>query len=72
MLKLTLKHLKKFPDLTKNEKRKARSQRLVNLHSFILHFFIANQTSVFFTIFIIRESTKKDGVKTRRGLFDEN
>ena len=24
MLKLTLKHLKKFPDLTKNEKRKAK------------------------------------------------
>ena len=33
---------------------------------------ITNQTSEFFTIFIIRESSKKDGLKTKRGLFDEN
>ena len=56
----------------------------VILHSFISHFYsaffssaflyslklITNQASEFFVIFFIRESTKRDGLKTRCSLFD--
>ena len=75
MLKLTLKGLNKLHIQQKIiilEKHAIKDfQFLVNLHTFIPHVLvITNRASKFFTIFILLSIIKKDGLKTRRCIFN--